>query len=34
MTDVLAYKNNNFCKLSEIFILRDGTLVKKWQVCV
>jgi hypothetical protein len=32
MTDVRTYKNHNFCKLSEIYILRDGTLVNKWQV--
>jgi len=34
MTDVLTYKNNNFCKDYEIYILRDGTLVNKWQVCI
>ncbi len=32
MTDVRTYKSNKFCKFSEIYISRDGTLVNKWQV--
>jgi hypothetical protein len=29
MKDVETYKNNKFCKDSEIYILKDGTLVNK-----